>query len=571
MYHARYHPFAGSKNTRRGTIIQIPLYICNMRFTASLLSCLLGFFHASAQNTLGTIYNTPEALDGYTLFAPSSYSKMYLVNNCGEKLMTWDAITPGSSSAQISEDGFLWRCGRTNTFITPSGGACGSIEKYDMQGNLVWQWLYSNDSALQHHDIEPMPNGHVLLISWELIPNIQLEALGGDTSGTPTQGVLLEQILEIKPFGVDSGLIVWEWDLKDHLIQSDNPSGANFGIPKDHPELYDINYQNELLDKYDLIHFNSIDYSPEYDLIVLSSRHLSEIWVLDHSVSTAEAKGHSGGTHGKGGDILYRWGNPTVYNPVSTNRILFLQHDARWINQGNAITVFNNDYQIGKSAAQTFIPPRDGNHFFYPPNSFSNVYDPSFAYMIYQANDFYSARFSGVQKLPNTNYLLTEGNSGEFTEVTDQGDTVWKYINPVSFTGPQTQGDVPNLNVNFKAWKYPITYPGFANANFQVSTTVEFSGFNPAPCTLYPEGLAAGIPENSKTALLWPNPVNEGFALHPPFDEETPYEIRDVQGSLVSSGILFPGNSYIAVPDLKNGMYFVHTHNYTLKFVRFVP
>jgi len=35
--------------------------------------------------------------------------------------------------------------------------------------------------------------------------------------------------------------------------------------------------------------------------------------VIDHSTTTAQAAGHSGGTYGKGGDLLYRWGNPNAY------------------------------------------------------------------------------------------------------------------------------------------------------------------------------------------------------------------------------------------------------------------
>ena len=44
---------------------------------------------------------------------------------------------------------------------------------------------------------------------------------------------------------------------------------------------------------------------------MLSPRHFSELWIIDRSATTEEARGHSGG--GMGGDLLYRWGNPSAY------------------------------------------------------------------------------------------------------------------------------------------------------------------------------------------------------------------------------------------------------------------
>jgi hypothetical protein len=57
-------------------------------------------------------------------------------------------------------------------------------------------------------------------------------------------------------------------------------------------------------------HMNSIDYNPTFDQIAMSVRGNSEVWIIDHSTTTAQAKGHTGGKYGKGGDLLYRYGNP---------------------------------------------------------------------------------------------------------------------------------------------------------------------------------------------------------------------------------------------------------------------
>jgi hypothetical protein len=90
---------------------------------------------------------------------------------------------------------------------------------------------------------------------------------------------------------------------------------------------------------------NSIDYHPQLDQIAVSVPFVGEIWILDHSPTTEEARGSSGGRSGRGGELLYRWGNPKVYGRgVEADKQLFGQHNVLWIPDGwkNAghLTVF---------------------------------------------------------------------------------------------------------------------------------------------------------------------------------------------------------------------------------------
>lgn len=43
---------------------------------------------------------------------------------------------------------------------------------------------------------------------------------------------------------------------------------------------------------------------------------------------------------------------------------------------------------------------------------------------------FYSFAISGMQRLPNGNTLICEGNSGRLLEVTPGYETVWEYLAP---------------------------------------------------------------------------------------------------------------------------------------------
>ena len=94
-------------------------------------------------------------------------------------------------------------------------------------------------------------------------------------------------------------------------------------------------------------HTNSVAYNAALDQIMLSVHSFHEIWVIDHSTTTAEAAGSTGGKRGKGGDLLYRWGNPVVYHAGKvSDQQLFGQHHAHWIPPGRPgagnLLVFNN-------------------------------------------------------------------------------------------------------------------------------------------------------------------------------------------------------------------------------------
>ena len=75
-------------------------------------------------------------------------------------------------------------------------------------------------------------------------------------------------------------------------MQDYDPDQANFGKVAEHPELVDINYRPRQMFNREWLNSNSLDYNPERDQILLSARNMSEIWIIDHSTTTAEAAGH---------------------------------------------------------------------------------------------------------------------------------------------------------------------------------------------------------------------------------------------------------------------------------------
>jgi hypothetical protein len=466
----------------------------------------------SADSTsVGLFRNDSGSFNGYTLFAPNRSQVTYLIDNKGRLVHSWtSSYTPGQS-VYFLEDGSLLRTAHVGNPDFPSGPAGGRVERFDWNGNLTWSYNYSSTTVCQHHDIEPLPNGHVLLVAWELKSRAEAIAAGRDPTKLTDNKLWPDHIVEVNPAN-DS--IVWEWHVWDHLIQDYDSTRLNYGVVANHSELVDLNYIRTGNGGADWNHVNAVDYNPLLDQIIISAHDQNEIWVVDHSTTTAEARGHTGGRQGMGGDILYRWGNPLAYRAgTNSDRKLYGQHDSRWIEPGlpgaGHMMVFNNGNGRpggNYSTVDEFIPPCDSlGHYTRPaPGS---PFGPAAQCWIYTANppaSFYSSAISGAHRLPNGNTLICEGNDGRFFEVAPDTHVVWLYINPVIETGPLNQGDtMPNevqgkRNNTFRATRFASDYPGLVGRDLTPGYPIEryasppvgiANRLPPASCRL-PRGLS---------------------------------------------------------------------------------
>ena len=504
-----------------------------------LLNICLTFFIAStlnSQTTVGLIQHNPGTLDdGFVLFAPTRSNTTYLIDRCGKEVKSWTSTYNPGLSCYLLSDGTLLRTGVVQSQSFNAGGHGGVIEKIDWNGNVIWTYFISDATNWQHHDVKALPNGNILVIAWESKTNTQAIAKGRNPLLVPTT-LWSEQILEIQPTGATGGNIVWEWHLWDHLIQDFDNTKPDFGVVNTNPQLLNINY-NATADNSDWIHLNSIDYNVALDQILVSSRVLNEIWVIDHSTSSAEAASHSGGNSGNGGDFLFRWGNPLAYN-TGTSTQFFGQHNAQWIQTGlpyeNQIMVFNNgNGRTGGnySTIEIINPPVDGFNYTtslpYLPASTSWIYNDG------NPNNFYAQLTSGCQQLSNGNVLFCNGPKGTFKEISESGTILWEYINPVSVTGILTQGTTAASNAAFRCTFYPSSYSGFNNQLFSSPTIIENSNSVSSTCTL-----STTIDEETlgeETVFVYPNPAKEfiNVEFSGLSDENISIEIIDVFGKVV--------------------------------------
>jgi hypothetical protein len=288
-----------------------------------------------------------------------------------------------------------------------------------------------------------------------------------------------EKIVEIKPKGKNSAKIVWEWHVWDHLVQDFDSSKSNYGKVSQNPQLFNINFLASK--EIDWLHFNSIVYNEELDQIMVSNRNFNEIFIIDHNTNSAQAASHLGGKSNKGGDILYRYGNPKAYGAgTEKDQMLFAQHNAHWIGKQlkdeGKIMVFNNG--LGRkeklySSVDIITPQRDSSGNYH--NWKTSGYFQLFAEGEYDINkgSIFSANVSSAQRLSNGNTLICSGATGRFCEIDETTRTVWLYINPVTINGIASQGAAVKQNQVFRCIFYEPEYSAFKGRNLKPGLPIE--------------------------------------------------------------------------------------------------
>lgn len=520
----------------------------------NFISIWILFFTISSfsQTTVGLRSFNEDVSDGYSLFTPEKNQNVYLIDNCGRLVHQWNFDERPGLTCYLLENGNLLRAGRDN------------VEIRDWDNNIIWSFNFqANGIDNQHHDIEPLPNGNVLCVISDNYTEEEMVALGKTPLFTDDP-FKLDKIIEIEPLGLNGGNVVWEWKMFDHLIQDINNSLPNFGIVENHPELIDLNYVHTTTANSNFSHVNGMDYNADLDQIIFSARSLNEIYIIDHSTSTIEASGHTGGNSNSGGDIIWRWGNPKVYKQgTSADQKLFSQHDPKWVESGYAdegkISVFNNggDGSISFSSIHLIAPEIVNGDYTITNNTFNpQDYDWSWNGSVLgeTVNEF---KKCGVHSLPNGNLLFCENSKGQFTEVTKTGQVLWTYTNPTGVDGAVfNQLDVIANSENslFRSEKYPSDYIGFTGKDLTPQDILENENSFSVTCTN-----TLSTDSFDYTSLKIINPIENHIIL---FSENVTFNnvsIIDIHGKTILTVKNFSGNQLPV--NLSPSIYFIKLQN----------
>ncbi|MFI1745343.1 aryl-sulfate sulfotransferase [Thalassobellus sediminis] len=366
------------------------------------------------------VYVADKLENSVALIVKNGGESSFLVDKKGEILKVWDFEIALGNDLELLPDGRLLGIFKASNLSFSFGGFGGIVRIINVDGSIDWEFNYYSENYLAHHDVEMLPNGNVLIIVWERVLALDAKNMGIEVDSD----VYTESLIEVNP---KNNQIVWEWHSIDHLVQDIDSNLPNYGFVKDNPQLINHNYVKR--DNGDIMHANGIDYDPVKDLIYMSINFYSEVWVIDHSTTTSESSTHKGGSYNKGGDLIYRFGNPEAYNNTVGKRLFYNNHFPNFLEQdevgaGNVL-VFNNNYEAEQSTV----------HEFKMPDNFELIADsdnePQEIWSFTDPN-LYNVRISGAVRLKNGNTLICEGDYGIW-EVTPQNEVVWKYNSEGNF------------------------------------------------------------------------------------------------------------------------------------------
>ncbi len=445
--------------------------------------CFAPLFPSLAQESAptppgqGVLLRTDAAAPGYTLLAPLRSTETVLIDGTGAVVNRWSSeFTPGNA-ADLLPNGDLLRAAKAGDHERfHGGGEGGLLERFTWEGELVWTYDLSAEGHLAHHDFEVLPNGNVLVIVWDGKSKEETLSAGRRPHSVGETGLWPDAIWELKPILPDGAEVVWAWRAWDHLVQDHDASLPHYGDLAAHPERIDINIgaarmeqpetdderraRSEQLEQLralgyvgdeedeeagrdsgrerqaaDWMHTNSIDYDAELDLIAISVRNFSEVFVIDHSTTTEQAAGSEGGRYGRGGDLLWRWGNAANLGQTRA-QTLFGQHDARWMRDGEqvALSVFNNG--AGRpdgnySSVDLMHVPLDSDGWIADHEGFPALPEQTaWSYSAAQRSEFFSSHISGAMALSEGRFLVCDGDDGRVFQVNRAGEVLWEFHSP---------------------------------------------------------------------------------------------------------------------------------------------
>ena len=546
-----------------------------------LLVLLSSVSIAFAQNTVGLLsYNPTQAYDGYNLLYPHNQPNVYLVDNCGEVVHSWedeDNWRP-ANTAYLTEEGLLYKSKRDAVVVNDpiwAGGGGAILEIRDWDNNLIWDFELNDSINRLHHDFAVTEAGTIIAVAWELKDTEACIAAGRDTSTLDNRKQMWpDWVFEIDP-AIDE--IIWEWHAWDHLVQDFDSTRANFGDVTN-PHKIDVNFGRE--DGHpDWLHANALDYNEDLDQIMLSIPYFDEIWIIDHSTTTEEASTGFGGFSNRGGDLMFRWGNPETFGQTA-QQTSFFQHDAHWVDDFltqshpdfGKIAFFNNQIGVDFSVANVITSGFDmytwsyemaGDNTFLPMDydqTFTHPEDPT---------RLWSTGLSSVQILPNRNTLITSGRFGYSFELTPDNEIVWEYVTPRVGTNPATQGDslTINQNLTFRVQRYPADFAAFAGRDLTGNGWLELE-----PNIDFCDQILPTVEIMDEAAfMIYPNPTSDKLIVEWDGMMKADITIHNLMGETLAS---FPqqsgGRSFLDVAPLGQGLFLItiNGHHSRKFFVR---
>lgn len=333
------------------------------------------------------------AFNGYTLFTPLNSKETVLIDMKGRVVYRWSMPYPPALHGELLSNGNLLYAGRVeNGPLADSKGAGGELVEVDWNSNLVWSYK----DPYMHHSFHRMPNGNTLILRWVKVPGELAVRVKGGLYGTERNGTMWSDcVQEVAP----SGKVIWNWLAHEHL----DP---------------DTDVICPLCTRSQWTEANSLAVLPDGNILISFLR-TNSLCIVEKTT----------------GKIKWRWGAEELSH----------QNSVSVLRSGNILLFDNGVHAKGISVGYSRILEID-------PNNSMMVWE----YKDNPWTDFYSAYMSSCQRLPNSNTLICEAQTGRISEVTQKGELIWEYVSPFHFWDSvygHTRG-IP------RAYRYGADYEG---------------------------------------------------------------------------------------------------------------
>ena len=341
-------------------------------------------------------HDQSQATEGFTLFSPIAQTKTCLIDMDGDVVHEWDLPSPPGNYTYLMANGNLLAACRSEGGPEGMAARGGRIVELDWDGNVVWEYI----DHYQHHDFRRLPNGNLIYIGWERLPDETASRVQGGLPGSDHGGEIWGDFIRE---GDPAGNTVWEWHCATDMEIEKYP-------------ICPICHRNEFA------HANSVTLNRDGDVMV-SWRHNHLVAVIDRATKK------------------FKW-------EMCDMALFGHQHDFQEIGNGNYMLFANRDHtdkhgvQVGSAILEI------------DPASKEIVWE----YTGLPLHTFFSPHISGCQRLASGNTLICEGIWGHIFEVTPGGEIVWEYVSPFFIPKGHPSGR-EGINQMFRAYRYAPDSP----------------------------------------------------------------------------------------------------------------
>ena len=137
---------------------------------------------------------------GYTLFSIDRTARLYDMDK--NEVHRWE-VTEGTIKTTpflLPDGSVLFPLNKGGFTFRPGGAhASGTFQRVGWDGELLWDFSFYGEDFTPSYDVEPMPNGNILVCA------------GFGERRLPGK------VFEIRPMGKTGGEVVWECDVSEQL------------------------------------------------------------------------------------------------------------------------------------------------------------------------------------------------------------------------------------------------------------------------------------------------------------------------------------------------------------------